>query len=92
MFFALSVTTRILTAVGEAAISATCYPLAIYQFSKQNEGKALVRNNAGKQVILGGGGGVLTTRKSYSVHYICLIMLIMLLCYVQFNQARMFSL
>ena len=56
MFFALSVTTRILTAVGEAAISATCYPLAIYQFSKQNEGKALVRNNAGKQVILGGGG------------------------------------
>ena len=68
MFFALSVTTRILTAVGEAAISATCYPLAIYQFSKQNEGKALVRNNAGKQVIL--GGGVVQPQKK--IIYACL--------------------
>ena len=28
--------------MGEAAITATCYPLAAYQVSKQNEGKAMV--------------------------------------------------
>ena len=42
-FFSLSLATRILTAVGEAAISATTFPLGAQQFKKENEGKAVVR-------------------------------------------------
>ena len=33
---------RILTALGEGAITTASYPLASYQVSKENEGKAVV--------------------------------------------------
>ncbi|XP_023339119.1 MFS-type transporter SLC18B1 isoform X2 [Eurytemora carolleeae] len=75
LFFVLSVLTRIFTAVGEAAITATCYPLAAYQVSKQNEGKAMAVAEAffGVGTMLGASvGGILYDLAGFSIpFYVC---------------------